>query len=708
MAKHLNILNIFIVDTILLLGTSCSKTHIIGQSDLQAAFLTTTEGVNGIATKGNTTLLEEEISGNMVCSVEESDWNVMFEEFSTKSEVTGDEIEWQDNPGLGIYLTSSDDENLIARNLAMNPITHAMLENFYQDEKGTIVSSSNSFWNTNWSWQNNMTNKVNFYGYYPRPHDTKGGLEYQKTSIIRLEDATGQDKNEWNMLHYEFVDQIDENMSWHDLMYSIPEDEGVRYGNKNKKKGDNVQMHFVHAFSLLDIEINRGDTYKGDCEITSIVLSGTQVFSEGTLDILNGKISPERGAGSQIVKLKRDISPTKITKKTPFNTTLIVQPTQDGDNPNSEGRLVITCDIDGVNYTCDFPTLKLIGGKRYKLKLTLTPAGIVVFKIWNGAHVKIGDKEYGPGDSEQEMTFESYITDFSVQTDNGYTLVDVLENKRTIKNENNIYPLTKSDDSNTYYNIVAVPADKWYVTNQQQMHLDGIENRYNGDGKNQDKELGTWYDLSGNDNDGTLRAFATPSGWDGKGLNFDGLNDIVYFSGQINPSYTMEMYVCVEPEQIGAHPRFTAEGPNYPCFYFYGTSSHYDGKYISTSNSRDLAFYDEKNEGLRDQNKKDYEFEVKQGWITTDGTSIIQLDFTYDSNEKKLTWYINGEYCGYKKGRTDPKSVTTASIGSRIKDNTRAMAVTYYSFIIYKKALTADEVKKNYEVNVYRYGKTRK
>ena len=695
MAKHLNILNIFIVATILLLGASCSKTCMVGQTDKQAAFLTTTEGVNGIATKGNTTLLEEEISGNMVCSVEESDWNVMLEEFSTKSEVTGDEIEWQDNPGLGIYLTSSDDKNLIARNLAMNPVTHAMLENFYKDEKGTIVSSSNSFWDTNWSWHNNMTDNVNFYGYYPRPHDTKGGLNYQTTSIINLEDATGKSQKEWNILSYAFITQDDENMSWHDLMYSIPEYAGVRYGNKNKARGDNVQMHFAHAFSLLDIEINRGTTYNGNCKITSMVLSGTQVFSEGTLDILNGRISPKRGDGNQSVEIKRTISPTEITKETPFNTTLIVQPTQDGDNPNSKGRLVITCDIDGVNYTCDFPTLKLIGGKRYKLKLTLIPAGIVVFKIWRGAKVQIGNKTYSPENSETAMTFESTATQFSVQTEDGFQLVDVLRNRTSIKNNSNTYELTKSNDSNTYYNIVATPKN-WYVTDNMQLHFDGIHNKYNGEYNGtsyvQDKSIGTWYDLSGNDNDGTLRYFAMPSGWDSKGLNFDGLNDIVYFSGQINTSYTMEMYVCVEPEQFGAHPRFTAEGNKYPCFYFYGTRN---SSYSDTAEKRTLAFYDYENNQLSSNDS---------GTITTDGKKIIQLDFTYSSNDKKLTWYIDGEYCGYKTGRKDPESIETASIGSRIKDNTRAMAVTYYSFIIYKKALTADEVKKNYEVNVYRYG----
>ena len=148
--------------------------------------------------------------------------------------------------------------------------------------------------------------------------------------------------------------------------------------------------------------------------------------------------------------------------------------------------------------------------------------------------------------------------------------------------ENGEYQLERNEYSNTNYNVVTCKADDWYVTNGLCLHYDGIKNQYNSSTNAQNKNIGIWYDLSGNDNDGTLRSFTSTSGWNGKGLIFDGLDDLVYFSGKITPSYTMEFYLCVEPTQRGAHPRFVAEGNRYPCFYFYGTSNKYDGVYTST------------------------------------------------------------------------------------------------------------------------------
>lgn len=664
-------------------------------------FLTTSGNTEDCHDTRSACWQDVESKGSMTAQVSVSDWDTTHNVVS-RSAVMGDEVEWRNTTELSVYITdaTTSGNTLIARNLAMNPQTHAMYETYYgkpgKDVDGKTVDTSRFFWEADWSKRSDMKDRVNFYGFYPRPTNSvlQGALDYVRNSIVLQEDASGQSGQPWNLLHYAFIDQTDENMSWHDVMCSIPEEQGIRYGNQNKTKGSNTQLHYRHMFSLLDIEVNKGSKYRGDCVISSMVLSGTQVFTEGTLDILKGSIAPVRGTGDQEVKIARIFDAQKITEDTPFHKTMIVQPTQDGDNPNDNGRLVLTCCIDGVNYSCSFPTLRLESGKRYKMKLTLTPAGVVVFKIWNGAKVKVGELELSPEDSENEITPKAER--FAVKVDAGYRLVDVLKNGESIMDEveNGEYQLERNEYSNTNYNVVTCKADDWYVTDGLRLHYDGIKNQYNSATDDQNKNIGIWYDLSGNDNDGTLRSFTTTSGWNGKGLVFDGLDDLVYFSGKITPSYTMEFYLCVEPAQRGAHPRFVAEGNRYPCFYFYGTSNSYDGVYTSTEKLRQIAFFDGPNKSLGTS-------------IVTDGITIIQLDFAYDTETHVLTWYVDGKEKGHRENVVDPESIDIASIGNRYVDNSRALSATYYSFMIYNRALTLADITQNYNVNNTRYGTTK-
>lgn len=684
--------------------SSCDVAENRADTSGEALFVTTSGG--SVWNPDTRSSSEKPIAcaGEISALVEVEDWNEP-ESPACRGAVTGDEIEWNNTTSLSIYLTdgSGEEETLIGRNLAMNPITHVMHERYTGDLKtsspGQKVSGSDFFWESDWSGKSKMSGNVNFYGFYPRPTNSGGALAHVKTSIIVEEYAEGKADSPWNELHYTFVDQTDENMTWHDVMCALPEEsENVygRYGNRGKCKGESVQLHFEHMFSLLDIEVARGDRYRGDCKISSMVLSGTQVFTEGTLDIKNVCIAPTRGSGGQEVKMARIFNAVDITSDRPFHTTMIVQPTQDGDAPDGTGRLVLTCCIDGVNYSCNLSTLKLESGKRYKVRLALTPAGIAAFKIWDGASVRIGDRTLKPEDSGTEITTKDKT--FTVSAEKGYRIVDIFENGKSIFKEGQTeYDIAWNEGVNTNYNIVTCDMTKWYVTDGLQLHYDGIRNQYNGGGT-QNIGTGVWYDLSGHDNDGTLRSFDANSGWDGKGLKFDGKNDIVYFSGKMTTSYTMEFYVCVEPEQIGAHPRFVAEGNKYPCFYFYGTSDKYDGIHSSSSNIRTIAFYDKDNTALSYPDSK------HSTTICTDGKTIIQLDFTYDADSGILKWYIDGAEKGFRENVAIPESIDIASIGSRYVDNSRALSATYYGFMIYSKALTESEINNNHKVNVSRYG----
>ena len=93
--------------------------------------------------------------------------------------------------------------------------------------------------------------------------------------------------------------------------------------------------------------------------------------------------------------------------------------------------------------------------------------------------------------------------------------------------------------------------------------------------------------------------------------------------------------------------------------------------------------------------------------IVTDGIKIIQLDFAYDSETHVLTWYVDGEEKGHRENVADPESIDIASIGNRYVDNSRALAATYYSFMIYNRALTQADITQNYNINKTRYGTTK-
>ena len=92
---------------------------------------------------------------------------------------------------------------------------------------------------------------------------------------------------------------------------------------------------------------------------------------------------------------------------------------------------------------------------------------------------------------------------------------------------------------------------------------DGINNTGTG---NTDSSSTTWKDLVGT-NDGTLLNFdkTSDSGWNNKGLLFDGVNDKVQFIGNITDNYTISL--LVQPTQYkNSYPRIIAENP-FPSIY---------------------------------------------------------------------------------------------------------------------------------------------
>ena len=631
--------------------------------------------------------------GNMHILVEESDWNDIPMSQSRAS-VNDDDAFWTDKPLVAMFITDTNNNPCI-KDVPLNPYNNTVYDKYDIKGNGTPynIDGSGFFWNT-WEKKAEMPSSANFYGYYPRPCDWTD-WNYTRNSVIDYDDARGTNQSlKWYQFRYSFFeDQTDENLSMFDLMYSIPEEANSeasnRHGNKNKNEKSNIQMPFKHAFCLLNFEISRDAKYTGDCCITSLRIVGTQVHTSGILNIMEGEITPDDSYGKEN-KLSKTFSATNITSESPFKTAMIAHPTTDipdTDTSNNNRRLVVECTIDGAEYSCSLPNISLEGGKKYSLKLTVAPAGTVIFRVWEGASVKVNTSTSDISSGEHEITYKGET--FTVTPLPGYKISQVLKNGKVYTPVDGKYTLERNEGNNTYYNIVTCPTDEWYQDPEYlRIQFDGKWNDKYSSKNVQNVNTNFWSDLTGHNNDGTLLSFnnTKTSGWNDNGLSFDGEDDIVTFPGNVSSTdYTVEMYIYINSDQSKIYPRLLAEDSNnntgYPSFCL----NHLEESRISICGN-----------GTIDHNLI-YPSEVKPMG------KLCQLDFVFNAENKQIKVYMNGEYKAISSVRSVSSSIPTASIGNRIMDNTRALKGTYYSFLLYDKALSEEEINQNYSVNQARF-----
>lgn len=322
-----------------------------------------------------------------------------------------------------------------------------------------------------------------------------------------------------------------------------------------------------------------------------------------------------------------------------------------------------------------------------------------MFRVWNGAEISFenGEKRYSSAEEYNEVRLD--YDSFSVTPKAESKIVSVTCNGNKISPDVlGNFPLAKGSDTPIYYDIVASPSE-WYVTDAMRIHFDALwNNKYKG---NYVQDTGwsastTWSDLSGHDNDGNLKGFNSTekSGWYGKGLNFDGNDDIVTYPGNVNErEYTMEFYLHVPAGYSQKnYSRITAEGGKpygYPCIYF------------TSGGKRELELYTHGTQGGVWGGSSNY----FNGTLEP-AVNIVKLDCVFSYDDKTFKIYCNGELGHTHTWRvcTETISVPIASLGNRIQDNTRALKSTFYSFILYDRRLSADEIRQNYQVNKSRYG----
>ncbi len=643
--------------------------------------------------------------GDMTVSLSEKEWD---ESSETRGNVTGDEYRWDDGACISLYMTKSTEnkavEGLIDVPFDPNTYKTYTLYRPYDDNEGhsgsnneQTVNNTAFFFNSKSgiNADNLKSEHLDFYGYAPRPYDRySNNLYYKKTSIISLEAAHSHNAEDWSKLPYIFEDiQTDDNLSFHDIMCSLPENSSEDwYGNIGKTENDNVQLRFKHMFSLLNIEIDKGNVYDKDglkdCNISEISISGSEISTEGTLDIQSCSTSKTNIDNAEIKRVFNGVS----IKDKSLKTYMILQPTGDYEGMSDDEknkRFIITCVVDNIPFKCSLPDIKLEAGKKYNLKLKLAPSAGLVFRVWNGAKVEMKDGSSIEA-GEHEVFGSASSQSFKVSTtDNNTQILKVLCNGKDITNAENEYTLTNNEDSKVYCDIVTTPA-VWYCTpNDMRIHFDAIwNNKYNSYSDNNYKDwenCNVWSDLSGNGNDGTLKSFdqTDESGWNNIGLCFDGINDIVTYPGNINhDTYTIELYLRVSLKNQKSFARMTAEGKEYPCYF------------IDQGN---LALYAHGYQGVL--------YKIQES-DNVDSDHITQFDFVYKSSDNSVNVYIDGRYktTQHVSGQK-AIPIPIASLGNRIQDNTRALRATYYSFIMYDTALDEEQIKQNYEINRNRFEK---
>ena len=226
-----------------------------------------------------------------------------------------------------------------------------------------------------------------------------------------------------------------------------------------------------------------------------------------------------------------------------------------------------------------------------------------------------------------------------------------------------------------------------YVQDGLLCWYDGIYNTVSG----HDKNATVWQDLTGNNNNGTLKNInnTDDSGWTSNSLILDGIDDWVQMT-QIPAS---EDGITVE---IVAKVLDVSEGSqeNYICNYESGgigitqnlgkiRESAYIEKYV--------GFYDEKN--------------IKISQIYSMSTGVDKKNETmYSSiNNNKQISIFGGQY-------SEPQNNTVFVIGTNPNGNQSDLPtgekmpnIEVYSIRIYNRSLTADEISKNYEEDKRRF-----
>ena len=642
----------------------------------------------------------------------------------------------------GVWLTVMDQYRV--------PSGNNSADNPYNYHNANLLVKADTSRHSKRFFTNSGSEPLNFYGYFPYQHQTQGiNYTLPSTSICKVLRADRHEDNLLAMPYTFSASQTAGNIQRHDVMYSVSEEEEEggrnRYGNIGKngqgtvENDNNVHMRFVHSFCRLQFNISAG-SYRADksepIKLSRLYLAGSKVFVDGTLNLIKGEVTP--GNASIIVR-DLDLPAGKTyfdLREGNLTISMIVQPT---GVIESLDDFRIVCVVDGVEYSCPLkPGVELVTNHVYDVNLVLDPDTKVLLTNGGGAKVVLHDDVDGGGNiinshqGFEENIVVTWAKSIVIQPEPGWRLLRIIKNG-VVQDENlPAGPHTlnigeRPERETTKYEVVCIPND-WYARPEAMtMHLDGLMNY----GYVEDQKLiPIWKDLTFNGNDGILYNFdltqyadktddtggmtggiidIDKSGWDTKGLKFDGKDDVVAFPGKINwkalgSEYTVSMYLCVSTSLQTIYHRIISSGDN--------TQTGFPALVLNSNGTNVRLFGHNEDNNFGSTNDNLYSGKNR-------GRDIIQLDYVYKqtaaTTEGTVTLYVNGVYRGVRvlpnghgtAANPRYKSVPWTSIGGRLTDISRQIQAAYYNVMIYDVALTPTEIKQNYDLNVDRFGTTK-
>jgi hypothetical protein len=202
----------------------------------------------------------------------------------------------------------------------------------------------------------------------------------------------------------------------------------------------------------------------------------------------------------------------------------------------------------------------------------------------------------------------------------------------------------------------------------------------------------TWFDRSGNNRNGTLTNGPTFTSRNGGSIVFDGVNDYVSSSLNVNAGSNFSVFAWINPGSINVRNGIVGNSYSYSGrngFYF-STATNYGGTlntfFISIGN--DIAYRTAANNSIT-LNQWNY-----IGGTITNGGQDIRL-------------YSNGIETAYFGGILSSGSVTYNNnelfIGSRYSTNMEVFAGSIAQVSVHNKILTAQEVEQNYNATKSRF-----
>ncbi len=187
----------------------------------------------------------------------------------------------------------------------------------------------------------------------------------------------------------------------------------------------------------------------------------------------------------------------------------------------------------------------------------------------------------------------------------------------------------------------------------------------------------TWTDLAGA-NDGTLTNGPTFSSANGGGIVFDGTDEKATFTSDVTSikSYEIWTNTVAASDADGGHAYLL----------------HNNGSDTTTGNSYVTI-------GIQPTQK--YYAAFSGAWsnmntgVTASNSNIVQIVLSWEGDYQKV--YINSEFKNQNYLTTNSKtSHSTTSIAGYRSSNFRNMEGGVYSIKAYNRALTADEIRRNY------------